>query len=328
MSRGCNWPDGEEEPGEEKNAEVSSIITFKDSIFCVNLLVVRRFIAYFLAVFLCVNLYAQGWDAALDRYEQICEECIGLRARAAAGEKIASSEITSLLGQLSSLRKTLSEARGKMTASQMLRYETIRGRYEDAFGERRKTVDAVPYAVPVLPLLPKIPETDRPSPEPSLPPFREPVPLRYGAFIYTSIPDWSLGAMAALSKGRWGGFLKGAFPVGAPRATYDCFSDGTTPSGYIWTSGRERMSRFSITAGATFAPLPFLSVYAGAGYGARTLLWEDAAGKWASVRDRAAKGLAVDAGIILTFNRFSILAGASGIAFRTLSAELGLGLIF
>lgn len=288
----------------------------------------RRLIAYFLAVFLCVNLYAQGWDAALDRYEQICDECIDLRARAAAGEKISSSAIANLLGQLSSLRKTLSEAQGKMTLSQVLRYDAIRGRYEDAFGEHRKTVDAVPYSEPVLLFLPKVPETDRPSPEPSLPPFREPVPLHYGAFIYTGIPDWSLGAMAALSKGRWGGFLKGAFPIGTPRAAYDCFSDGTTPSGYIWTSGRKRMSRFSITAGATFAPLPFLSVYAGAGYGARKLLWEDAAGKWASVRDRAAKGLAVDAGIILTFNRFSILAGASGIGFRTLSAEVGLGLLF
>ena len=288
----------------------------------------KRFIAYFLAFFLCISLYAQGWDDALDRYEQICDECINLRARAAAGEKVSSSAITSLLGQLSSLRKTLGEAEGKMTPSQVARYDRIRGRYEDAFGERRKRVDAIPYSEPVLLFLPEIPETDRPSPEPSITPFQEPVPLHYGALVYTSIPDLSLGAMATLSKGQWGGFLKGSFSIGVPHATYDCFSDGTTPTGYIWTSGKERINRFSITAGATYAVWPFLSVYAGAGYGARTLLWEDSAGQWASVQDLAAKGLTLDAGIILTFSHFSILAGASTIAFRTLSAEVGLGLLF
>ena len=328
MSRGCNWPDGEEEPGEEKNAEESSIYAFKDNIFCVNLLSVKRFIAYFLAFFLCISLYAQGWDDALDRYEQICDECINLRARAAAGEKVSSSAITSLLGQLSSLRKTLGEAEGKMTPSQVARYDRIRGRYEDAFGERRKRVDAIPYSDPVLFYLPWMPESERPSPEPSFTSFQEPVPLRFGVLVYTSIPDLSLGAMATLSKGQWGGFLKGSFSIGVPHATYDCFSDGTTPTGYIWTSGKERINRFSITAGATYAVWPFLSVYAGAGYGARTLLWEDSAGQWASVQDLAAKGLTLDAGIILTFSHFSILAGASTIAFRTLSAEVGLGLLF
>ena len=288
----------------------------------------KRFIAYFLTFFLCISLYAQGWDAALDRYEQICDECINLRARAAAGEKVSSSAVTSLLGQLSSLRKTLGEAEGKMTPSQVARYDRIRGRYEDAFGERRRTVDAIPYSEPVLFFLPRIPETDRPSPEPSITPFQEPVPLRVGVLVYTSIPDLSLGAMATLSKGNWGGFLKGSFSVGVPLATYDCFSDGTTPTGYIWTSGRERINRLSITAGATYAALPFLSVYAGSGYGSRTLLWEDSAGKWASVQDLAAKGLAMDAGIIFSFGHFSILAGASSIAFRTLSAEVGLGLLF
>lgn len=300
----------------------------KITLFCVNLLLVKRFIAYFLAFFLCISLYAQSWDAALDLYEQICNESIGLRSRIAAGEKVSSSAVTSLLGQLSSLRKTLGEAEGKMTPSQVARYNMIRGRYEDAFGERLKRMEAIPHPEPIVVTLPRVQETILPIPKHTFTPFREPVPLRYGVLVYTSIPDLSLGAMATLSKGRWGGFLKEASSVGAPRATYDCFSDGTTPTGYIWTSGRERINRFSITSGATYSAWPFLSVYAGAGYGVRTLLWEDSAGKWASVQDLAAKGLALDAGIILSFSHFSIMAGASSIAFRTVSAEVGLGLSF
>ena len=54
-------------------------------------------------------------------------------------------------------------------------------------------------------------------------------------------------------------------------------------------------------------------LYAGAGYGLRTLCWKDADGAWARVSDRSVHGLAFDTGlVILPFRGTgpSILVGA------------------
>ncbi len=290
----------------------------------------KRLIAYLSAFFLCVNLYAQSWDTALDLYEQICHECIELRTRAASGEKVSSSAITNLLEQLSSLRKTLGEAQGRMNAAQVARYNRIKSRYEEAFESPRKALAAVFSDRPSFPVfLSPVPETGRPSPAPPRRSMSEiSSGLRYGLLLYMNFPVFQPGVMGTFSAGRWGGFLKGGYSLGAPVADYTCFSDGTTPTGYIWTSGKERAKRYSITTGASYAATPFLSVYAGIGYGLRSLFWEDSSGKWAMVVDQSAKGLALDAGIVLTNRQLSFMTGISAISFKTLSAEVGIGFSF
>ena len=75
------------------------------------------------------------WDAALGQYQRICDECIMLRMRAVSGEAIEASELTSVLARLASLKQTLQDARGQMTPAQRLRYEAIRLRYEEVFGQ-------------------------------------------------------------------------------------------------------------------------------------------------------------------------------------------------
>ena len=77
-----------------------------------------------------------------------------------------------------------------------------------------------------------------------------------------------------------------------------------------------------------FSPLSFLSVYAGAGYGKHQLFWEDTAGKWASVQDRSASGVAVDAGLVFNWQHLSVMAGVSAIGFKSVFAELGVGYRF
>ena len=73
---------------------------------------------------------------------------------------------------------------------------------------------------------------------------------------------------------------------------------------------------------------PFASVYAGAGYGFYRRLWEDAAGQWLEVTDLSARGLAAETGIQVPLGHFLLMAGASTIGFRNISAELGIGWTF
>lgn len=75
-----------------------------------------------------------GFDRALDKYEAICDRCLGLRMRVEAGEKVEMSALKALLSELSSLRRTLSGASGKMSAAQAERFEAIRSRYISGMG--------------------------------------------------------------------------------------------------------------------------------------------------------------------------------------------------
>lgn len=97
----------------------------------------KRLLTLLLLLFACrysVNGQNDKWDAALNQYQQISDECIRLRHRFAAGERIPASDISTLLTQLTALRKTLQEAGGQMTQAQRLRFKAIRLRYDEAFG--------------------------------------------------------------------------------------------------------------------------------------------------------------------------------------------------
>ena len=292
----------------------------------------KRLLAYFAAVFLCTAALGQSWDAALDQYEQISEACIRLRQKAQGGEKVSGNALVPLLNQLSNLRKSLQTASGNMTGEQRERFKAIRSRYDAAFGSR-KAVAAVPCRKPDPLLsratLPPVPETGRPSPEPRHRPLTVPAtPFHVSALLYVGIPDFCPGLLLSFSKGKWGGFVKGSVSLASMRASYACYADGATDSGYIWTTGKEAAKRFSIAAGGIFSPLDFLSVYAGAGYGKRQLLWEDTAGKWAFVRDRSVSGVALDAGALFSWRHLSLLAGVSLVGFKSVCAEVGIGYRF
>lgn len=294
------------------------------------------------------------WDDALDRYERICAQCIDLRTRAQQGERIPSGSVTELLSQLKALRGTLQEAQGKMSRSQRLRYESIRLRYAELFPETAGASDAArtPSMDPAVPSVPReitaraeimpgyVPEADVSRLMSALEGcISDPAPpFTWRMLAFTGIPDWNVGLMAVCGKGRWGGYLKPSATLHFTRPALSCRSDGTMSSGYIWTTGKERTTRYACTAGATYRPIRWLNVYAGAGYGSRSVLWEDASHRWAQVEDFRVRGLAWDAGVILTppFRRFSVaslpalslMAGVSGIGFISVSLEIGVGLSF
>ena len=140
--------------------------------------------------------------------------------------------------------------------------------------------------------------------------------------------------MARLDLGRAGLYAKGSLRP-SEASSFDCLSDGTTATGFIWTSGRESSGAMSVSAGLSYALLTShgpgtlsLRLYAGAGYGGRTVLWEDVSGRWARVSDLSPSGLCADAGLLLDYGHLSLMAGLSTISFQTLGFELGLGFLF
>ena len=70
------------------------------------------------------------WDSVLDRYEKITLQCILLRDKAAAGEKVSQKSVTELFGELNRLRNSLQQASGKMMAKQRDRFRRVRDLYD------------------------------------------------------------------------------------------------------------------------------------------------------------------------------------------------------
>ncbi|MBR6465673.1 MAG: hypothetical protein IKS82_04480 [Bacteroidales bacterium] len=74
-------------------------------------------------------------------------------------------------------------------------------------------------------------------------------------------------------------------------------------------------------------------LYAGAGYGQRTVYWQDKSENWAKVTDRTSSGVAVEAGVIYSFlntsaRNLSLSAGINTINFKTLGFTIGIGVNF
>lgn len=298
----------------------------------------RVFAAIFLILASC-RLGAQDrrWDAALDQYQQICDECINLRVRSAAGDRIQSSSVTSLLTRLSSLRKTLLDAKGQMSPAQRLRFDSIRLRYEEVFGIKHnplnlpalQAVSGRAEAFKQAMLVPLHPQIIDPGYIPSLvfTPYGSP---SWSLFFFTGVPDLYYGTMLRLSfTGKpFGAYAKASVSIPYKVGAYECLSDGTVGSGYIWTSGKESVSRWAVTAGATISVSQNFAIYAGAGYGKRDVLWQDVSNKWATVSDLSMHGLVADGGIIVSVKRLNFMAGVSSFGFRAFSAEAGIGYQF
>ena len=155
---------------------------------------------------------------------------------------------------------------------------------------------------------------------------REPTGLAVSGIF--AVPDYSGGLMLSWEKYRWGCYLKAVSNFRSSASAYDCLSDGTTAEGYVWTSGRSMVSRISVTTGAVFRVCGWLSLYAGAGYGSRTLLWEDSSLYWARVSDRSPSGVSAEIGLQFRLRRIRLSAGISTAAFRTADAEIGIGFCF
>jgi hypothetical protein len=304
---------------------------------------VRAWNTYLLAFFLLLcgwsaSAQPAGWDAALDRYERICDQCIDLRQRSLSGEAVPAASVTGLLGQLASLRSTLQEAAGRMTPSQRARFESIRLRYAEAFASPDRpsisleSPEKLPSFAPgiavnenIIPLHDFVPPVSREvtaSPHPR---------LSGGLVAFAALPPVRPGLASRLDLGRPGLFVKASW-LPAPEGSYSCLSDGTAGNGFIWTSGNERSGAFSASAGLSYALVQgkafSLRFYAGAGYGRLAVRWEDASGRWADVSDLARRGLVLDGGAFWDFGHITVMTGVSCLSRSKPCLEAGVGYVF
>ena len=161
-------------------------------------------------------------------------------------------------------------------------------------------------------------------------PLQKAQPRALQGFLFARLdvlPELSYGAMAGIGTG-WGGYLRFDSNFRSLQTDYDCRSDGTTDFGLFWSSGKRSVNRFSLAGGAWVQCFDGLKIYAGGGYGRRSVYWQDTTGAWARVTDYCLKGIDLDAGLILDLGRFSLSLGGEVLAFRQFSLSLGAGINF
>lgn len=176
---------------------------------------------------------------------------------------------------------------------------------------------------------------NNPVPDPKSPtapkPRKERKALRLQGFALVQAglwPDRTGGMMLGLGGAAWGGYLGGRSDFRTVASDYDCRSDGGTDYGQVWTSGGRKSGRFALTGGGWIRAAAPLRIYAGAGYGCRTVCWEDLRGEWARVTDYSAAGAVLEAGVLLSFGRFTVAAGGECIGFRQFGLQTGAGIRF
>ncbi len=98
--------------------------------------------------------------------------------------------------------------------------------------------------------------------------------------------------------------------------------------GYIWPTGTSKIQTIRTTLGTIIRVHKICYPYAGFGYGYNKYFYEDISGGWGLVTDFSQIGAAFEAGVILKAGPMSISAGTGTIMFKTMSFDIGLGVMF
>ena len=300
------------------------------------------------------------WDEVLQRYQAFCEEAVAAKTgdREAAGR---------LRPQADTITVLLRQVRGtRMTPSQQQRFTQMKQRYSGlvTFPElpAETSVSAVspssPAPVQVVQgrtivirdtvlVVREVHQTDTvriveqvekivevPVERVVEVPVEVSVPIsahepetHYLLMAQAVVPDYAYGLLAGVAR-KAGLYVRFDSNFRFPAADYTCTSDGQASYGQIWTTGRSAHSCLSATGGVLWHPLPWLTTYAGAGYGVRGVYWEDISNRWVRVSDASCRGVAADLGFVFNIDHFCLSAGVTTIAFRRLDGCLGIGLFF
>lgn len=280
-----------------------------------------------------------NYDKALDKYAYICDRCVEMRAKVESGQSIQMESLGALLAELSSLRKTLSNASGKMSAAQAARFEAIKAKYMQgmkALGKRpaRPSLGSIqrinPVTEPVEVTLIEMPErslrlAQRPEGQAKRPKEGFKFAILADAGIF---PTPSYGAMAVLTWRGVGAYVNYRSDFRKNEYSYTCTSEGDTEYGRIWATGESRVSHTVATAGLAVWTSRRFGFYAGAGLSSSTRCWEDISGEWAKVEDKSYRGVAADGGILLTFKPVALSVGVVSDFRRYVDVQIGIGVRF
>lgn len=217
---------------------------------------------------------SDNYDKALDKYAYICDRCVEMRAKVESGQSIQMESLGSLMAELSSLRKTLSNASGKMSAAQTARFEAIKVRYLQgmmAFGKKPDRPKFISIQK-ISPVTEPVEVTSKTRQAVSLRWLVDPVEpqarrpelvaqrlegkkqhrkegLRLAVLADAGIfPTPSYGAMAVATWKGIGAYVNYRSDFRKNEYSYTCTSDGDTEYGRIWTTGKSRADRTMITA--------------------------------------------------------------------------------
>lgn len=309
-----------------------------------------------------------NYDKALDKYAYICDRCVEMRAKVESGQSIQMESLGALLAELSSLRKTLSNASGKMSAAQAERFEAIKAKYMQgmkALGKKsdRPVFSSVQRIKPISEPVevatmahPKVsfrqdrrPELQAQRPErqsrhqemqvvkqserqTQYPKGKTPRPkegLKLTLLADAGIfPTPSYGAMAVTTLRGVGVYANYRSDFRKNEYSYTCTSEGDTEYGRIWATGESRVSHTVATAGLAVWTSRRFGFYAGAGLSSSTRYWEDISGEWAKVEDKSYRGVAADGGILLTFKPVALSVGVVSDFRRYVDVQIGIGVRF
>lgn len=299
----------------------------------------RRFLKYMFCIFalLSASFLASAqegnFDQQLSLYEELCSQCLDLRTKAASEGGVLKAEAKSLVAEFLDLNKELKSREARMTAIQRRRFVAVSQWF--ATGVRPA---AEPLDLPRVTQCAEIPATLPPASYKTeliyihdLP--AQPVPRVKKGHMYIlanlAVPDVSCGLMAGYQVQRYGGYISFRSSFTSVSPSYSCTSDGMlSGGGTFWASGEEKGSNMSVCAGVLYGLKPQISVYAGAGYGSRTLAWEDVDGLWAEVSDWSHKGFAIEAGALFSWKNLVFSLGVSSVSLRTAEFVCGVGVKF
>lgn len=162
-------------------------------------------------------------------------------------------------------------------------------------------------------------------------PKREPRRIAVGAAgMVAAAPEFLYGGMVSVvfRKNDWGAYAKYLSDYQSNSSAYNCTSDGKFSGGKMWLSGNTRTSSYMFSAGARKVIWKGLGAFAGVGYGAHSVYWEDVSGNWAKVTDSSVNGAIIEAGVSYTLKPVEFFVGVSTISFGYNSLECGIGLRF
>lgn len=287
---------------------------------------------------------SKEYDAKLNQYELLCEECLDLRTLVASGAEVSRTHAAGLINDFVAMNKEFKALEEAMNSRQKSRFMMINRWFSS--GKRPLAMDHVTLDSVNIDLTYKatralsvtdtfqIASTKRGAGYYLTMPHQNrvytyimadlSVPLSYGLMIglkESSHPD---------DKGiRWGGYTRLRSNLKFLKGSYSCSSDGTIDKGYAFLgNGNSMETNIIASAGILTGLTSWLDIYAGAGYGQRELLWQDIDGHWASVSDLNSKGIAFEIGMITSWRFLCLGIGISSIKLHTASLDLSIGLRF
>ena len=129
-----------------------------------------------------------------------------------------------------------------------------------------------------------------------------------------------------------GAYVKFRSDFGSASADLECDDSGALTSGGEGTpyykEGVTQKARLSVTAGYLRQLWKPVYLYAGAGYGSRTLAWETVEGELVKNTDHSAVGVGAELGVIGRLGKFALSVGFHTVNFKHHEVTVGVGIIF